>query len=311
MDTLYGMENDTYRKQFDSYCRSVWDSAGSDPALFPDEARKKRMKEKILNRIDAQEDAERMFRKRKKRISVLLSSCAAAVILAVVTISLLLPDGRKELEYEVVADRGQKSSVTLPDGSRVWLNSASRICYSSDFNRNRRDIVLEGEAYFEVAKNEKIPFIVYASGMSVRAVGTEFNVRNYPEEGEVRATLVEGQVIASANGESASLRYGQEAVLDKSSGIMSSSQAADLNHLVPWRKSEILLSGESLEKLSGVLSRLYNVDIVFEDERIKEYTYTGLIRNNSLQNVLELISNTSPVKYEMNGDCIVFKAKYN
>ena len=121
------MENDTYRKQFDSYCRSVWDSAGSDPALFPDEARKKRMKEKILNRIDAQEDAERMFRKRKKRISVLLSSCAAAVILAVVTISLLLPDGRKELEYEVVADRGQKSSVTLPDGSRVWLNSASRI----------------------------------------------------------------------------------------------------------------------------------------------------------------------------------------
>lgn len=311
MDTLYGMENDTYRKQFDSYCRSVWDSAGSDSALFPDEARKKRMKEKILNRIDAQEDAERMFRKRKKRISVLLSSCAAAVILAVVTISLLLPDGRKELEYEVVADRGQKSSVTLPDGSRVWLNSASRICYSSDFNRNRRDIVLEGEAYFEVAKNEKIPFIVYASGMSVRAVGTEFNVRNYPEEGEVRATLVEGQVIASANGESASLRYGQEAVLDKSSGIMSSGQAADLNHLVPWRKSEILLSGESLEKLSGVLSRLYNVDIVFEDERIKEYTYTGLIRNNSLQNVLELISNTSPVKYEMNGDCIVFKAKYN
>ena len=311
MDTLYGMENDTYRKQFDSYCRSVWDSAGSDPALFPDEAREKRMKEKILNRIDAQEDAERMFRKRKKRISVLLSSCAAAIILAVVTISLLLPDGRKELEYEVVADRGQKSSVTLPDGSRVWLNSASRICYNSDFNRNRRDIVLEGEAYFEVAKNEKIPFIVYASGMSVRAVGTEFNVRNYPEEGEVRATLVEGQVIASANGESASLRYGQEAVLDKSSGIMSSGQAADLNHLVPWRKSEILLSGESLEKLSGVLSRLYNVDIVFEDERIKEYTYTGLIRNNSLQNVLELISNTSPVKYEMNGDCIVFKAKYN
>ena len=53
------------------------------------------------------------------------------------------------------------------------------------------------------------------------------------------------------------------------------------------------------------------MDIVFEDERIKEYTYTGLIRNNSLQNVLELISNTSPVKYEMNGDCIVFKAKYN
>ena len=97
MDTLYGMENDTYRKQFDSYCRSVWDSAGSDPALLPDEARKKRMKEKTLNRIDAQEDAERMFRKRKKRISVLLSSCAAAVILAVVTISLLLPMWIKSL----------------------------------------------------------------------------------------------------------------------------------------------------------------------------------------------------------------------
>ena len=216
---------------------------------------------------------------------------------------------RQVLEYEVVADRGQKSSVTLPDGSHVWLNSASRICYSSDFNKKDRNIILEGEAYFEVAKNKKIPFVVNASGMSITAVGTEFNVRNYSDEDEVCATLVEGKVIASVPGSDISLTYGQEAVLNRDSGEMSFAVVSDLNHMVPWRSNEILLDGESLDNLSRILSRMYNVDVYFENDSIKTYTYTGLIRNNSLQNVLELVSNTSPVAYGIYDDKIVFTTK--
>ena len=309
LELLDSAMGDRPDEAFDSYVKSIWESTASGNANIPDKSRTDRMKEKVIGRINIQEDVERRFARRRRWLSIAVSSFAAAVLAAVVTVCFLLIDNRQILEYEVVADRGQKSSVTLPDGSRVWLNSASRICYTSEFNKDNRNIILDGEAYFEVAKNKKIPFVVYASGMSVTAVGTEFNVRNYPDEGEVTATLVQGRVMACVEGTSTYLDYGQEAVMNRSSGKMSKQIASDLYHLVPWRSSEILLSGESLEHLGCILSRMYNVDVSFQDENIKKYTYTGLIRNNSLQNVLELISNTSPVDYEMNGDKIVFRTR--
>ena len=96
-----------------------------------------------------------------------------------------------------------------------------------------------------MAKNKKIPFVVKASGLEVTAVGTQFNVRNYLEESTVSATLVEGRVLACSKEQSAYLDYGQEAVLERRSGVMSTAMASDLQHLVPWRSSEILLSDDN------------------------------------------------------------------
>ncbi|MGM9788400.1 MAG: FecR family protein [Candidatus Cryptobacteroides sp.] len=305
LDSLLGEHPDA---DFDDYCRNIWATA---EACGISDHKKSRMKESLLNRISVGEDYERRSRRsvRGRRIYAWSFGFAAFLLLAIVGGALVYMNSRPVLEYEVLADRGQKSTVILPDGSRVWLNSASRITYTSEFNRKNRNISLEGEAYFEVAKNKKIPFVVSASGMSVTAVGTEFNVRNYPDEPTVSATLVEGRVLACSKEYSTYLDFGQEAVMERSSGEMHSTLAADLGHLVPWRSSEILLSDESLEQLSQTLSRMYNLDVVFESEDIKNYTYTGLIRNNSLQNVLELVSNTSPVDYVLIGDKIVFSAR--
>lgn len=294
---------------FDSFSRSIWGNGNLLSHNLPDERQKSRMKENLLNRITAEEDFVRRIRVNRKREFLHAFFLVASILVAAMSVVFLMLNDRQVLEYEVVADRGQKSSVTLPDGSHVWLNSASRICYSSDFNKKDRNIILEGEAYFEVAKNKKIPFVVNASGMSITAVGTEFNVRNYSDEDEVCATLVEGKVIASVPGSDISLTYGQEAVLNRDSGEMSFAVVSDLNHMVPWRSNEILLDGESLDNLSRILSRMYNVDVYFENDSIKTYTYTGLIRNNSLQNVLELVSNTSPVAYGIYDDKIVFTTK--
>ena len=267
------------------------------------------MKENLLNRITAEEDFVRRIRVNRKREFLHAFFLVASILVAAMSVVFLILGDRQIHEYEVVAERGQKSSVTLPDGSHVWLNSASRITYTSDFNKKNRNITLEGEAYFDVAKNKKIPFVVNASEMSITAVGTEFNVRNYSDEDEVCTTLVEGKVIASTLGCDISLTYGQEAVLNRNSGEMSFAVVSDLNHMVPWRSNEMLLDGESLDNLSRILSRMYNVDVYFENDSIKTYTYTGLIRNNSLQNVLELVSNTSPVAYGIYDDKIVFTTK--
>lgn len=295
--------------EIDVFCSEVWASSTDVENGQAGEERSSRMKDKIMGRIAAGEDAERRYARRRRAASAATACFAAAAMLLVAALVHISTVGNRSLEYEVVADRGQKSSVTLPDGSRVWLNSASRISYSSGFNKDDRDIFLQGEAYFEVAKNKKIPFIVHASGLSVCAVGTEFNVRNYPDEDEVRATLVEGRVIASSGSASASLEYGQEAVMDRASGRMITGAAPDLNHLVPWRSSEILLDEVSLAELASILERMYNVDVIFADSSIKEYCYTGLVRNNSLQNVLELISSTTPVDYELSGENIVFRKR--
>ena len=301
--------NDHPDGDFDSISRSIWEDGTIMSHNLPDEGQKEKMKNNLLNRINAEEDFMRSVRVNRKREFLHAFSLAASILVVAMSVVFLILGDRQIHEYEVVAERGQKSSVTLPDGSHVWLNSASRITYTSDFNKKNRNITLEGEAYFDVAKNKKIPFVVNASEMSITAVGTEFNVRNYSDEDEVCATLVEGKVIASVPGSDISLTYGQEAVLNRDSGEMSFAVVSDLNHMVPWRSNEMLLDGESLDNLSRILSRMYNVDVYFENDSIKTYTYTGLIRNNSLQNVLELVSNTSPVAYGIYDDKIVFTTK--
>lgn len=304
LDAFLGEHPDA---EFDRYCQRLWDSPAEVDGLS--HSRKQKMRDNLLNRISVGEDWQRRSQRRGKSAWTWAYSFAAILTVLIVSGLLIFMDTRPVLEYEVLAERGQKSTVILPDGSKVWLNSASKICYSSDFNKKNRDIILEGEAYFEVAKNKKIPFVVKASGLEVTAVGTQFNVRNYLEESTVSATLVEGRVLACSKEQSAYLDYGQEAVLERSSGVMSTAMASDLQHLVPWRSSEILLSDESLEQLAKGLSRMYNVDVLFKSEDIKAYTYTGLIRNNSLNNVLELVSNTSPVDYVLEGNVIVFSER--
>ncbi len=140
----------------------------------------------------------------------------------------------------------------------------------------------------------------------MRALGTKFNVRAYHDEMSIRTTLVEGKVLASSGDDDVVLSPCQEAVYERSTGELSAADAPNADHLVPWRANEIYLDGMTLASVSRMLERMYNVDVVFSDSSVAGYTYTGLIRNSSLMNVLELISGTSPVKYRMNGNTIKF-----
>lgn len=287
---------------FEDYCRSKWDSASDEIS----EKLRLRVKSKLLKTISYKDSCRGRMRL-TPRVKRFAYTAVAALILA-----LTLHAGCYIAQYrsldviETITEAGQKSHIILPDGSRVWLNSASRVSYNSDFNVNNRDISLLGEAYFEVAACHDHPFVVKVQDVSVTAIGTKFNVKAYGEDSTIVTTLVEGKVMTESTGQSMMLAPNQEAVYDKASGLISKADLQDETHAVPWMQNCILLSDHSLAEIAVVLERMYNVNVVFEDDRVKKYSFTGLIRNNSLSNILELISGTSPVKYTMTTDTIRF-----
>ncbi|MGN0189359.1 MAG: FecR family protein [Candidatus Cryptobacteroides sp.] len=290
---------------FEEYCRMKWEKEASDEADAAGAGRAEmfaRMKTEMMDCL--KEKAVR--RKTGRRIAGIAGSVAAAAIVALAFFAgYRIAAGGTSGVTTVCADRGQKSSVTLPDGSRVWLNSASSISYSADFNKKDRAVLLDGEAYFEVARNEDRPFVVTASGMSVRALGTAFDVRAYDGE-DLLATLVEGKVEVKAGDWTEILCPGEQVSYDAAGNRMEKCSVPGCGHLVPWRNNEMLFENESLEGISRMLERMYDVEVVFRDDAAKESSYTGLVRNNSLQNLLELISETSSVRYTLENGVVTF-----
>lgn len=283
---------------FDEYCRRKW---AENDCRIPTSV-KARIRQSLFTK---------MPRVKWRRVIASASAVLAAAVILFMCMLWSRPSENAAPEiFEIVAERGQKSSVTLPDGSRVMINSASTISYTSDYNVKERNVFLSGEAYFDVASNADIPFVVHADKVSVTALGTKFNVKAYAEDPYVVTTLVEGGVRTEAGTQYELLTRAQEASYNKEADVLLAYDVKDISRAVPWIRNELLFENESLADIAVTLERMYNVTIVFEDEAAKGYSYTGLIRNNSLQNVLELISSTSPVGYKMNSGIIRFYMKH-
>lgn len=237
-----------------------------------------------------------------------ISAIAAAVVLSVFVGRRTddvktIPTG----EFTVTAERGQQSEISLPDGSHIWLNSGSTVSYGSAYGLANRTVNLDGEAYFEVAKGQRQPFIVKTSNLSVKALGTAFNIRSYKGENET-VTLVEGKVLASSDSQEEILLPYQRVVFDTASGGMGAPEPVDSLHAVPWRSNEIILANDNLTAIAAMLERMYNVEVLFLSDGIRDYTFTGRLPNSSLKNILDLISETTPVVYDMHDNIIELSA---
>ena len=191
--------------------------------------------------------------------------------------------------YKVLVDKGQRASVILPDGTKVWLNSHTELTYNGDYGKGNRQVVLSGEGYFEVAKDTTLRFIVKAGEMEVEALGTTFNVKAYQEDRELTTTLFEGKVRTSVGKDEVILKPDESLSFDKSSRrmIVSDDLAA---YARMWKDNELVFKGATMEEVAVMLDRLYNVKVRFASEKVKHYRFSGVIKNNSLDNVIELIS---------------------
>ena len=186
--------------------------------------------------------------------------------------------------------RGRQFQLILPDGSHVWLNAASSICYPIAFTGSERVVEITGEAYFEVAPDARRPFRVQAGEARVDVLGTHFNIMAYDEENAVRTTLLEGRVKVTRAGASHLLRPGQEARMLRDSHNIQVVDDAPIGEAVAWKNGLFYFhNGSSLQTVMRQIERWYDVSVVYEGEP-HEMEFGGKIsRNSNLSEVLKIL----------------------
>lgn len=203
----------------------------------------------------------------------------------------------------VTAGKGEKAEITLADGSRVWLNSGSSLTYNETFSRKERNVYLTGEAYFEVAKDKKHPFTVKTREMDIQALGTTFNVSAYDAEQFFSSVLLEGKVKVSAHGQEYILEENERAIYDKTNNILSTDKVY-ASDFVEWKNGNLYFQNRSFEEIANTLARVFNVEIGFVSKELRPIRFTGTLGGSSIRNTLDILSLTSPMRYEMNGTVI-------
>ncbi|KKB46930.1 hypothetical protein HMPREF1212_04427 [Parabacteroides sp. HGS0025] len=211
--------------------------------------------------------------------------------------------------FTVSAEKGQRAFVTLPDSTKVWLNSDTKISYPADYGMKERNVALMGEAYFEVAKNPDKRFIVETKGMQVEALGTAFNINAYKNDNKIIASLFSGSVRVSYEDHVTILKPHESVKVDLLTRDFFQYEDNTMKDIALWRENEITFDGESLEEIAHIINRLYNTTIYIEDESLKKECYIGTVRNNSLENFIDIINLTTPVVYENKGDTVFLKRR--
>lgn len=189
----------------------------------------------------------------------------------------------------ITTPNGGEFRVTLPDGTKVWLNSASSLKYPTAFTGKERDVKLTGEAYFEVAKNKDMPFKVLTKGQTVEVLGTHFNVNAYEDEPAVKTTLLEGSVnIITEGGEGGHLRPGQQSAFILGKGNLMINDA-DTAQAVAWKNGLFYFKDADVGSIMKSLARWYNIEVEF-DGQMPQRRFSGKIyRNVNAAQVLEII----------------------
>lgn len=234
---------------------------------------------------------------------------------------------------EIKAPLGARSEIVLPDGSTVWLNAGSKIKYLNVFNKDNRYVSLEGEAYFKIAKNSKLPFHVKTGDLNIMAIGTEFNVKSYDDEAYIETTLVEGKVSIRQTGQNKrksqtvylephqkavyvkenknlsvedlkAVRQTKPELLKLKKGIMYVADKVDTEPIIAWKENKLILKGEELSNLLIKLERKYDVTFLYETDIIKQFRFTGTLENETLTQVLDVIKLSAPIDYTLEGKIV-------
>ena len=195
--------------------------------------------------------------------------------------------------------RGCEFNVTLADGSRVWLNAGSSLRYPEAFTGVRREVVLEGEGYFEVERDERKPFIVRVDGMDLRVLGTSFDVKAYPDDGTIVTTLVTGKIAQhySTVDTGIVLTPSRQSVFDRKSGRLRT-QKVDVRDALAWREGRVVMKDARLEDIFRELSRWYDFDVVYTNPSLRDMRfYLHTTRYAEIDRILEHLQATRGVHF--------------
>lgn len=198
--------------------------------------------------------------------------------------------------------RGMQFQVILPDGSHVWLNSASSLRYPTAFAKGSRSVELDGEAYFEITPDPASPFHVQAHHETVDVLGTGFNIMGYADEPALRTTLFEGSVRVNA-GNTVVLQPGQQAVAPQDGNL--SVQAANLDEVAAWRNGKFLFKRRNIQEIMRQVARWYDIEVEYRGP-VPDVAFTGdLSRKEEASQLLEILEETNNVHFQREGKKII------
>lgn len=208
--------------------------------------------------------------------------------------------------YLCSAPAGSKTQVTLPDGSKVWLNGGSSLAYTNQFNDDNRRVELHGEAYFEVQKHQGKPFTVHTQGYDVTVKGTKFNVSAYDDDPISTTTLMEGKVELSDGKQNLSLAPGDAVQLDKATGQLQ--RHATDGFADGWRSGRLMYPDITLEQFGRVLSRQYNVNVHLADSHSANMRISVMLQNNeTIDEVVSALTRITGHDITRNGDTLTIQ----
>jgi transmembrane sensor len=264
-------------------------------------------------------------KKSKNFFYLLRISVAVAAALAIVLFGIKYAASSKKEHLKLfTAAHGERKFFQLPDGSVVTLNGGSKLEIGDDFGISNRTINLEGEAFFDVKHNKKLPFIVHTPAMDVKALGTAFNVKAYPGDKFTETSLLRGLVevtLNESNNRKMLLHPNEKVQWDQSdkspgnntaSGEAKNSVSGDTDSLlkklvatdagireIAWKENKLIFENDSFEDIVPLLERWYGVKISIEDEAIRKYRFTGFFEKEELNTVLNLLQESRSFNYEI------------
>ena len=249
---------------------------------------------------------------------------AAAVILVVATAALggfyyySQTARNNEIVYKQRSlPNGQTATIQLSDGSVIQLNSGSTLRYPEKFSETRREVYLQGEAFFTVTENENRPFVVHAGPVQTQVLGTAFNIEAYSDQ-KVQVAVVEGRVAVSASSNKNQSRQSHRLTLKKNEWVtfqknrgLQPKHSGNIWEIIAWKDQVLVFNNKPLSEVAHMLERWYGVQIIIEDESLKNIVLNGEHDNVSLEKVLENMQFILDIKYTMSHDTVTIRSSHS
>lgn len=216
-------------------------------------------------------------------------------------------NAEKNRYHTIRIPRGGEFQLTLSDGTKVWLNAETILKYPVSFSNTMREVFVEGEAFFEVAKDVDRPFVVQTRDMKVNVYGTSFNIKAYPDEKNLTTTLVSGKIslTQSIDDEEYLLLPNEQAIVTNLGIII---EKVNVDQFIAWKNGRILFEENTMEEIFNELSRWYNIEIAYANDDIRKLKFSiDMIRYSEFDKILEIIELTKKVKFEVNGNKVIIK----
>ncbi|MBC7922502.1 MAG: FecR domain-containing protein [Ferruginibacter sp.] len=282
------------------------------PATKPDE--KERTEARLLQRIQATLNAPEIQSPRRTRLGGFYRAAASVLLVlglgvAGVSVWQRTNSGAPPVYAQFYTPAGKQRTLTLPDGTTVHLNADTKLRAPVSFSGDTRRVFLEGEAFFEVARNPDQPFIITTGKLRTQVLGTRFNVRAYAGDAQTEVTVLSGKVSVGDRASSVVLTPSQQASYNQTSGRLTRANVPNAESYRAWTTGQLIFEQKSLGEIIATLNRQYDVRIRLENERMATCVLKAKFDREPLDRVLTVLCSYVGARYKREGNAIVIKGK--